>query len=79
VHAADYDVIVFVGGYQYDADDPEAHRIAQEAVAERKLLAAICIAPITLAKAGVVEGKRVTASTGVSQLKAAGAVFQSVS
>ena len=52
VRGGDYDAIVFVGGYRYKVDDPEAQRIAQEAVAEGKVVAAICIAPITLAKAG---------------------------
>ena len=75
VHAADYDAIVFIGGYGYNVDDPEAQRIAQEAVTEGKLLAAICIAPITLAKAGVVDGKRVTASAWFSELKEAGAII----
>ena len=77
VDAADYDAIVFVGGYEYNRDDPEAQRIAQEAAAEGRLLAAICIAPITLAKAGVVEGKRVTASMGHNELREAGAVISS--
>ena len=75
VDAADYDAIVFVGGYEYNRDDPEAQRIAQQAAAEGRLLAAICIAPITLAKAGVVEGKRVTGSFGAYEMEAAGAIF----
>lgn len=75
VHVSDYDIIVFIGGYAYNKNDPEAQRIAQEAVAEGKLLSAICIAPITLAKAGVINGKRVTASTGISQLEEAGGIF----
>ena len=62
VSAADYDVIVFVGGYPYDTDDPETHRIAQEAVAEGKLVAGICNAAIALAKAGGLKGKRATGS-----------------
>jgi protease I len=61
VHAADYAAIIFVGGYPYNPDDPKMHRIAQEAVAEDKLVAGICNGVITLAKAGVLEGKRVTA------------------
>jgi protease I len=73
VRAGDYDAIVFVGGSGYKVDDPEGQRIAQEAVAEGKVVAAICIAPITLAKAGVVEGKRVTASTQWNVLEKAGA------
>jgi len=61
VRAAGYDAIVFVGGYPYDPDVPEMHRVAQEAVAEGKLAAGICNGVITLAKAGVLEDKRVTA------------------
>lgn len=71
---SDYDAIVFAGGMGVDVDDPEAHRIAQEAVAEAKVVAAICIAPIILAKAGVVEGKRATAATYWNTLEKAGAV-----
>jgi protease I len=73
VRAGDYDAIVFVGGSGYKVDDPEGQRIAQEAVAEGKVVAAICVAPISLAKAGVVEGKRVTASTQWNVLEKAGA------
>jgi protease I len=74
VHAYDYDAIVFVGGDGYDVNDPEAQRLAQEAVAADKVVAAICKAPVTLALAGVVEGKRVTASGG-GALENAGAIF----
>jgi protease I len=75
VHAADYDAIVFVGGYGYDMNDPESYRVAQEAAAEGKVLAAICVAPITLAKAGVLKGKRATASFPGSMLEAEGATY----
>ena len=71
---SEYDAIVFVGGMGVDVDDPEAQRIAQEAVAEAKVVAAICIAPIILAKAGVVEGKQVTAATQWTTLEKAGAL-----
>jgi len=79
VRGGTYDAIVFVGGYEYERDDPEAQRIVQEALAEGKVVAAICVAPITLARAGVVEGKRVTASTGAGELKQAGAIFTGAS
>jgi len=74
VRAADYDAIVFVGGSGYEVDDPAGQRIAREAVAGGKVVAAICIAPITLAKADVVEGKRVTAAMQWNVLEEAGAI-----
>jgi protease I len=60
--AADYDAVVFVGGSgaQTYWDDPEAHRLAQEAADGGKVVAAICIAPVILARAGVLEGKQAT-------------------
>lgn len=74
VYGGDYDAIVFVGGMQYEIDNLDAQRIAQEAVSEGKLVAAICIAPLTLARAGLVEGKRVTAATKWNELEEAGAI-----
>jgi len=62
VKVKDYDAIIFVGGVgavEY-WNNPIAHKIAKEAVKEKKLLAAICIAPVTLANAGVLKGKRAT-------------------
>ena len=79
VRGADYDVVVFVGGYPYSPDDPEMHRIAQEAVAEGKLVAGICNGVITLAKAGVLEGKQVTALVyhPAAELEGRGAILVS--
>jgi protease I len=73
VHGADYDAIVLVGGYGYVMDDPEAYRIVQEAAAEGKVLAAICVAPITLAKTGLLKGKRATSSIN-SWIQSEGAI-----
>ena len=78
VAVGDYDAIVFVGGSgaQEYWNDPVAHAIAQEAVAQGKVLAAICIAPTTLAKAGVLKDKKVTAfSSEAGALKAGGANY----
>ena len=77
VRAADYEAIVFVGGYPYDPDILEMHRVAQETMAEGKLAAGICNGVITLAKAGVLEGKRVTTLTyqPASALEEAGAIL----
>lgn len=75
VHTADYDVIVFVGGYRYESTNADAIRIAQEAVTQNKLLAAICVAPTTLVRAGVLRGKRATTSLPGSVLEAEGAIY----
>lgn len=78
VNTADYDAILFVGGtgsseYFYN---PKAHSIAKEAVASGKILGAICVAPTTLANAGVLKGKKATCySSSVSDLKRGGATY----
>lgn len=61
--AADYDAVVFVGGVGASEyfDDPTAHALARDAVAKGKVVAAICIAPSILARAGLLKGKRATA------------------
>jgi len=62
VKVADYDAVIFVGGggaSQY-WEDPEAHSIAREAYQTGKVLGAICIAPVTLAQAGLLKGKKAT-------------------
>lgn len=78
VKVQDYDVITFVGGSgasQY-WNDPLAHSIAQATVRNHKILCAICIAPVTLANAGVLSGKKATVfSSEVSKLKAKGAIY----
>ena len=77
VRGADYDVIVFVGGYPYSPDDPEMHRIAQEAVAGGKLVAGICNGVITMGRAGVLDGKQVTSlyHHPASELDGTGAIL----
>lgn len=60
--ADDYDAIVFIGGpgaAEYFSNT-QAHALARAAVAKGKVLGAICIAPVTLANAGVLKGKKAT-------------------
>jgi protease I len=75
--AADYDAIIFIGGNgatQY-FDDPEALSLAIEARKNDKIIGAICIAPVILAKAGLLENRKAAVSPyGKSELKKAGAV-----
>ncbi len=62
VEVKDYDAVVFVGGIgaQMYLDDETAHKIAIDAVGQGKVIAAICIAPNILAKAGVLKDKNAT-------------------
>jgi protease I len=62
VRAADFDALVFIGGSGAIVylDNPDAHRIAHEAVQLHKLLAAICVSPAILARAGVLKGVKAT-------------------
>jgi len=58
--AADYDAVVFIGGpgaTEY-FKNPAALALARSAAENGKILAAICIAPVTLANAGVLKGKK---------------------
>jgi protease I len=74
----DFDAIVFIGGpgaSQY-VDDPLAHSLAQEAMKKKKLVAAICMGPLILAKAGILKGKKATVfPTLAEQLKQEGAKY----
>jgi len=81
VEIAQYDAVVFVGGSgaaQY-WNDPTAHGIAREAVSRDKVVGAICIAPVILDKAGVLEGKKVTVFPSVApEIKGAAVVGEDV-
>lgn len=78
VKVDDFDAVIFVGGAGSSEywDDPTAHRLAQDAYKSGKIVAAICIAPVTLAKSGILKGKKATVweSEG-EQLKALGADY----
>jgi protease I len=78
--AEGFDRVAFIGGpgARALADDPEAVRLAKEAEA-CPAFGAICIAPLILAKAGVLRGKRATVwnedGRQESLLRAAGADY----
>jgi len=78
VNVEDYHAVIFVGGPGATEywDDPKAHSIAKETVAAGKVLGAICIAPVTLANAGVLDGKRATVfSSEKGKLEATGVTY----
>ena len=65
INLVDFDAIIFIGGpgcLEY-LDNEKSYQIAQKALVENKFLAAICISPVILAKAGVLKGRKVTVWT----------------
>jgi protease I len=78
VRAADFDLVVFVGGFGAQAyyDDPKAHRLASDAAGEGKTLGAICVAPTILANAGLLKGRKATVwESEAKALVAGGATY----
>lgn len=74
----EYQGVVFIGGpgCRIYFEDPEAHRIAKEMDADEKLVAAICIAPVILAKAGLLKDKNATVfNSEIETLKKVGANY----
>ncbi|MDP2400529.1 MAG: DJ-1/PfpI family protein [Actinomycetota bacterium] len=63
VDSGEYDAVVYIGGAGSSVffDDPVAHDLARAVLDSGRLLAAICIAPSTLAHAGLLRGVRATA------------------
>jgi len=83
VEVGDYEAIIFVGGpgvYNY-LEDPAFHKIAQEGYLCEKIIGAICIAPVILAKAGILKGKKATVwnspdyKESIKELEKGGAEF----
>lgn len=69
INLADFDALVFIGGpgsVEY-WDDPLAHKLLQDAILSGKVVAGICAAAVTLAKSGILKGKRATVFSGDSQ------------
>lgn len=82
VDISKYKGVVFIGGPGATVyfNDENALKISREAIAQDKILAAICIAPVILANAGVLQGKKATVwdsgdRAAISQIEAKGAIF----
>ena len=72
----DWDAIILIGGTgaSHYFNDFSIHSMLNEAVKQNKIVAAICIAPVTLANAGILSGKKATVfSSEVQKLKDKGA------
>lgn len=78
VNVSDYDAVIFVGGTGAEEyfNNKIAHKIVLDTVSQNKLLGAICIAPVILAKSGVLKNKRATVfSSEQNELKKYGALY----
>ncbi|MGQ9513138.1 DJ-1/PfpI/YhbO family deglycase/protease [Thermodesulfitimonas sp.] len=81
VDPATYDAIVIAGGTgsrEYLWDNSELRRIVQQAFREKKVVAAICLSPVVLARAGCLTGKEATVwpdPAAVQELSTAGAKY----
>ncbi|MCM8795675.1 MAG: DJ-1/PfpI family protein [Candidatus Omnitrophica bacterium] len=69
IDALDFDAVVFVGGIGASTywDDPLAHQLIQTAYNNNRIVGAICIAPVTLARAGILKEKRATVWSSEAQ------------
>jgi protease I len=75
IHASNFDAIIFVGGVGASEywNDVASHTLIKQALGLNRIVAAICIAPVTLANAGVLKGRRATVwESEAGQLKAKG-------
>jgi protease I len=76
--AADYDAVVFVGGGGSKLlwHDEDALQLAREAADDGRVLGAICLAPVILGNAGVLQGRDATvAGTEARTIEACGANY----
>jgi len=84
LNPAEFDAVVFIGGsgtLKY-LDNDQGYRVAKETVRADKVLGAICISPVILAKAGILKGKKATVWSALLQketirvLKTNGAIYE---
>lgn len=78
LNPGEYDAVIFVGGTGAEEywEDTTAHKIAKDTLANDKVLGAICIAPVTLANAGVLKDKKAAVWPSEKEnLKKHGAIY----
>ena len=77
IELSDYVAVVFVGGEGIYSlrlhEDPDYQALAKSTSAQKRLIGAICLAPWILADAGLLNGKRATASE-TDHIKSKGAI-----
>jgi len=87
INPADFDAVVFIGGPGClgNLDNEDSYKLARETVSQNKVLASICISPVILAKAEVLEEKKATVWSSsldrspVKILEENGAIYQAES
>ena len=78
INLDNFDGVVFVGGVgaQFYWNYQPALRIAQKVFKKGKIVAAICIAPVILANAGILEDKKATVwSSEAERIEEKGAIY----
>jgi len=78
VKATDYDAVVFVGGSGAKEywDNRTAHMMARQAFESGSVVGAICIAPVILANAGLLDGRKATVwASEAGRLRTQGAEY----
>jgi protease I len=78
IRRQEQDALVFVGGGGASEyfDDGSIHRLAREFLEDGKVVGAICIAPVILANAGLLKGRKATVfPSGSDELIRHGAVY----
>ncbi len=78
VNLDEFDGVIFVGGIgaQFYWGYEPALKLAQEAFRKGKVIGAICIAPVILANAGILKGKKATVwPSEVRRIKAKDAIY----
>jgi protease I len=62
INTGEYDAVVFIGGggSKLLFNNQDAIRIAQEMNNQQKIVSAICFAPVILANAGILKGRKAT-------------------
>jgi protease I len=69
INAGNFAALVLVGGYGAKDywNNPQLHKTLNDFNKQKKLVAAICMAPVILAKAGLLDGKNATCFPEVKQ------------
>lgn len=67
----DYDAVVVVGGRgtMTLVDNPDVLRIVKDAYDRQKVVGAICLGPMVLAKAGLLKGKKATVALSQDSMR----------